>query len=383
MRLYPRVPSAESFKVDHPRVLHLIGSLERGGTEHQLVELIRRSPAPERHLVAVFTRMGDLAASLPSPPVMLGPIRRGASSAASITRAIVDLHRLVREMQPDVVHAHLAHSEVLASIGVPRGTPIVASRRGRTPLFERPVAGKVALAAALYRERMIVCNTDDLAVGAGAHRLAPSIVVIPNGVDCRRFCPSPLPEGPPTVVMVARLRPQKAHDRFLRAFRGVRDQLPTARAVLVGDGPLLSDLERLASDLELGDSVRFVGGVSDTRPYLAESHVAVLTSPYEGLPNALLEAMAAGRPVVATAVGGVVELVRDGREGLLAPVNDEALTAALIEVLSNRHLAARMGAAARVRAESFDWKITVARTEAMYRSVVGVPAIGEVRVAAS
>jgi glycosyltransferase involved in cell wall biosynthesis len=172
--------------------------------------------------------------------------------------------------------------------------------------------------------------------------------------------------------MVARLRPQKAHERFLRAFRTVRDRLPDARAVLVGDGPLRHELERLVDELGLASAVRFVGAVADTRPYLAEATVVALTSPYEGSPNALLEAMASGRPVVATAVGGVPELIEHGREGLLVEPTDEAVASALTELLCDPESASRMGTHARTRAEAFDWSLTVARTEAAYRSVLGL-----------
>jgi glycosyltransferase involved in cell wall biosynthesis len=171
--------------------------------------------------------------------------------------------------------------------------------------------------------------------------------------------------------MVARLRPQKAHERFLRAFRTVRDRLPDARALLVGDGPSRRELERLVDELGLASAVRFVGAVADTRPYLAEATVVALTSPYEGSPNALLEAMASGRPVVATAVGGVPELIEHGREGLLVEPTDEAVASALTEVLGDPESASRMGARARARAEAFDWSLTVARTEAAYRPVLG------------
>jgi glycosyltransferase involved in cell wall biosynthesis len=274
-------------------------------------------------------------------------------------------------MRPDLVHAHLAHAEVLASVAVPRGVPIVASRRGRTPLFEMPLIGRAMLGPTLRRERLIICNSNDLARRARRDNPGRDVVVISNGVDSSWFAPSKLPDGPPTVVIVARLRAQKAHDRFLRAFRMVRKRVPDARAVLVGDGPLRADLERLSIDLGLGEVVRFVGAVADVRPYLAEATVVALTSPYEGLPNALLEAMAAGRPVVATDVGGVPEIVSHGREGLLVEPTDRAVEEALVSILTDPPSAVRMGAAARVRATMFDWSSTVARTEAAYRSVLG------------
>jgi glycosyltransferase involved in cell wall biosynthesis len=367
--------------VEHPTVLHLIGSLDGGGTEHQLVEFIRRSSSPGDHAVAVFSRPGDLASSLPRPPIVLASVDR-SNAVRSGLRAVSSLRQLVRTMRPRLVHAHLAHAEVLAAIAVPRDTPIVASRRGRTPLFETPVIGPLALGVAQRRERLIICNTVDLASHV-RRRHAPTTVVIPNGVDGNRFTPSPLPGGRPTVVVVARLRRQKAHDRFIRAFRMVQHRLPDARAVLVGDGPLRSELEHLVADLGLAGSVKFTGAVSDTRPHLAAATVVALTSPYEGFPNALLEAMACGRPVVATSVGGVPEMVEHGREGLLVGQSDAQIADALLELLNDPERAARMGEAARCRAETFDWSLTVSRTEAVYRSALEANASGVVRVGVS
>lgn len=363
----------DSWVEQQPNVLHLIGSLDPGGTEHQLVELIRRSSDPTRHSVAVFSRPGELASGLTPPPIVLAPTD-GSPNLRTAVRAASALRRLVRISSPDLVHAHLAHAEVLAAVAVPRGVPIVASRRGRTPLFDTPVLGGMALGLVHRRERLILCNSRDLQTLASGHPSAPPTAVIPNGVDCARFTPSPISEGPPTVVMVAHLRHQKAHERFLRAFSIVRGQIPDARAVLVGDGPRRHELEQLVTELGLEGAVRFVGVVTDTRPYLAQATVVALTSPYEGSPNALLEAMASGRPVVATAVGGVPELVEHGREGLLVEPTDAAVAAALIEVLCDRESAAHMGACARTRAEAFDWSLTVARTEAVYRSLLGLSA---------
>ncbi|MGZ8753148.1 MAG: glycosyltransferase, partial [Acidimicrobiia bacterium] len=249
--------------MSHPRVLHLIGSLEPGGTERQLVGFIRRSCDPDRHRVAVFSRLGSLAGELPTAPIVVGPMDRSFGGIPSGLRTAVALRRLAREWAPDVVHAHLGFSELLAHVGVPRGVPLVASRRGRTPALESSAGGRVALGLAHRRERVLICNSADLERRARTEHACPETVVIPNGVDLTAFAPTPAPSGPPTVVVVARLRKEKGHDRFLRAFRSVLDRMPEARAVLVGDGPARPDVETLLRVLDLGPAVRMAGEVAD------------------------------------------------------------------------------------------------------------------------
>jgi glycosyltransferase involved in cell wall biosynthesis len=361
--------------MSHPRVLHLIGSLEPGGTERQLVGFIRRSSDPDRHLVAVFSRLGPLADELPTPPTVVGPMDRSLGGVPSGLRTTAALRRVVRRSSPDIVHAHLGYSEVLALAGVPRRVPVVASRRGLTPALESSVAGRVALGLAHRRERVLICNSADLARRARAERACPETVVIPNGVDLSAFTPITPFEGPPTVVVVARLRKEKGHDRFLRAFRSVLDRMPEAQAVIVGDGPARPEVETLLRVLDLGSAVHLAGEVADPRLFLAAANVVALTSPHEGFPNALLEAMASGRPVVATAVGGVPELVTDGEDGLLVAPDDGAVAEALLRLLRDPAEAARLGKEARRTAERYEWSDVVDRTEAVYRRVLGLAPI--------
>src|SRR5207244_9631400 len=119
------------------------------------------------------------------------------------------------------------------------------------------------------------------------------------------------------------VRSVKRHDLFLRGLAIARRSRPDMRAVLVGEGPERSRIERLIGEVGLNGAVRLTGRVDDVRPYLRETRVVALTSEREGLPNAILEAMAMGRLVVATEVGGIPELVRNGREGFLVSPNPE------------------------------------------------------------
>ena len=140
--------------------------------------------------------------------------------------------------------------------------------------------------------------------------------------------------------------------------------------MLVGEGPERSRLEKLAAELGIAERVEFRGEVADVRAHLADARVVALTSEHEGTPNALLEAMAMGRPVVATPVGGIPDLVRDGVDGCLAEPTPAALSEAIGALLTDDDLANVMAARARERAEEFGWERVVALTGEAYRRVL-------------
>jgi glycosyltransferase involved in cell wall biosynthesis len=221
---------------------------------------------------------------------------------------------------------------------------------------------------------VLICNSEYLADRTRTRDLwPPPTQVIHNAVDGDRFTQEPFPAGPPTIAMVANAHPYKRHDRFLEAFRIALQQIPEARALLVGGGPDLGAVWDAARRMGVGSEVELVGQVEDSRPYLVRSHVVALASDHEGFPNVLLEAMATGRPVVSTSVGGVPELVRDGVDGLLVPRDAHALGEALVRVAGDLPGAERMGAEARRRAEGFGWDRLVRETEAVYARVLENP----------
>lgn len=187
---------------------------------------------------------------------------------------------------------------------------------------------------------------------------ADKVCVIPNGIDTRRFAPLPGPSrvrqelgiGPadPVVGILAALRPEKNHELFLEAAARVKRSLPTARFVVVGDGPRRALLERLTGQLGLEGHVHFLGSRSDVPEVLAALDVLALTSHNEANPVSILEALAVEKPVVATDVGSVHETVRHGETGWLVPAGDvEGLAARLVGLLTDPLEAQRMGAAGR------------------------------------
>lgn len=356
----------------YPKVLHLIANLQIGGTEGQLVQFADRSTEPSRHHVACFYSIGSLGDAFPTRPIWLGRIGRRPADVVGDVKVLRALRRTVVRGGFDLVHAHLGLSEVIAAMVTPRRVPIVASRRGRNRGFESNPVLKLVEGAGHRRVDVLICNSAYLAeLTRTEDRWPPPIRVIHNAVDLERFTPAPMPaEDRPSVVVVANLHAYKGHDRFLRAMELVRERLPDARATLVGDGVELPRLVELARTLGLSDSVTFTGALPDPRPFVESAHVAALASDTEGFPNALLEAMAMGRPVVARRLGGIPELVRDGEGGFLVGSEPREMADRLIEILQDTELRERMGRSARTHAESFTWDRVVQETEDVYQEVL-------------
>ncbi len=203
----------------------------------------------------------------------------------------------------------------------------------------------------------------------------PDIQLIPNGVDITRFHPTAADtsnlaiiaqqdERAHVVVCVSKLRYQKGIDVLLQAWNLVHKQAPEARLIIVGNGPLQNQLEHMAEALGIANNVEFAGLQSDIPAQLHRGSLAVLPSYWEGMPNAVLEAMALGMPCVATRVSGSEDIIQHGVNGLLVePADYQSLAEALLHLLYNPALARRYGQAARATIEKY---YSLERTTDMY-----------------
>jgi glycosyltransferase involved in cell wall biosynthesis len=234
----------------------------------------------------------------------------------------------------------------------------IGSRRELNP---DKTAAQIALQRQAYRcAHAIVANS-----GAAARQLesegvpAARVEVIPNGVSVDRFSPRPFGARPVTTILtVANLRPEKAHEVLLAAAAQLSPRYPQLQVVVAGDGPRAAELRTLAHTLGIEGRVNFLGHREDVPALLALADAFVLPSRSEAFPNGAIEAMAAGLPVVASRVGGLLDLIDEGRTGLLVPPDDPAALARAIEGLILSPARAEMlGAAAReevTRLYSFD-----------------------------
>ena len=392
------------------RVLFVIGTLDIGGAERQLVEIAsgldRERFAPTVCCLSDGGPLVDVlkAADVPTMAVGLfsgrsarrmhyshGPIWRLArwardtlTVACTLPGALVRFLKVVRACQPDVLHGMLFHAYVLAAFGgVLMGVPVVVASRRSLSLFKarRPHFRAIEWLANRCTD-LVIANSEAVRVDTvRAEGLAPDRVrVIHNGVAPEAFglidaeCVRRSLDlgGRPTAIVIANLIAYKGHTLFLEAWAAVCREFEAACALLVGDGPLRARLEAHARSLDLSRNIRFLGVRRDVPSLLAASDLLVHPSLEEGFSNAILEAMAAGRPVVATDVGGSREAVCEGRTGWLVPPRDSArLAAAMLCAFRHPERARSMGAAGRARVlEHFHLKTMVARYESAYLDLV-------------
>jgi len=290
------------------------------------------------------------------------------------------LYRLLRRERPTILHTWMFHANVPGRLlGRLAGVPIIISSE-RTMGQEGRWRYRLNRITAPLTDR-VVCVSQQVADFVVQEVGIPQckVVVIPNGIDLRNFKYLPakrqaraalgLPYELALIGTVARLNPVKRLDVLLQALASVNGVC----AVIIGDGPERARLEALRKQLGLVERVRFVGQQSNVPEWLAAMDLFVLPSDWEGMSNALLEAMAVGLPVVATAVGGTPEVVVDGVTGLLVPPRDpEALAEAIIALLQDRERAEAMGRTGQERVERyFTVERMVQKTEALYEELIG------------
>jgi glycosyltransferase involved in cell wall biosynthesis len=316
--------------------------------------------------VVVASPGGDQADRLAEMAVPWRQWRASRSPGPAVAAETRELRRLIDDVGPDVLHLHSSKAGLAGRLAV----------RGRIPTVFQPHAwswlaarGAVAFAATRWERyaarwtQAVVCVSEAEHRSGVEHRVRAEFHVVPNGVDLEVFSPVDragrqrsrqalgLPEQAPIAVAVGRLDPQKGHDTLIRAWPAVRRSLPDAVLVLVGAGPLRAALEELAMSLTSAGSVVFTGELSDPRAAYAAADVVALSSRWEAMALSPLEAMACGRPVVASDVDGVRESVAAGCGAVVQPGDVEGFAREITARLADPAMAAAEGATARTHAE--------------------------------
>src|SRR5262249_47460102 len=301
-------------------------------------------------------------------------VERIGRPETSIIRSTLRLRQRLKTLCPDVMHTHNEKAHIrgaLATLGMRRPPALVHTRHG-----ESRATGLAALAnrLAVWRSGFLISVSEQASAISRAEG-APSerVRVIRNGIDLGRVRRlEQVDFRQPRVVAIGRLTPVKDLPTLLRAAQIAANVDWSFQLDVGGAGPSRPSLGRQRRGLRLEPHVRFLGARDDVRPVLSEATLFVQSSLSEGISLTLLEAMAAGVPIVATRVGGTPEVVDHGVTGLLVPPgHPAALAAAMLTVLNDRSLAQRMGAAARARAERyFSVRHMTASYEALYEAAV-------------
>jgi glycosyltransferase involved in cell wall biosynthesis len=370
--------------VEPLRVALIIGSLEVGGAETQLVGTARRLKAlgvqVEVILLAGYGPLLPLleADGIPVHCLHYPGIRfRDAQRRLRPWLALLDAlrvlgsARLMRSRRYDVVHAYLYHSyAMLVPLAWLARVPVrIAARRGMNAAQPDSALVRLGTRVSTRLSAAVVANAEAVAMDAHVVEHVPrrKLHVIPNAIDLPDTTARPEVE-PPEAIIIANLIHYKGHLDLVAALRTLDDP-PTVRCI--GEGPMRPQIEAAIAEAGLQDVIRLEGRTVGARALYAQAQFALLTSHTEGMPNAVLEAMAYGLPVVATDVGGCRELVEDGITGLLVPARDpQALAAAIKRMASDPQLRVAAGRAARERAAAYSWEVAAQRHLDLYGALL-------------
>jgi glycosyltransferase involved in cell wall biosynthesis len=365
------------------RILHVIKGLARGGAEQLLV-----SQAPyldgsrfEYEIAYLLPDHNALVEELEEAGLPVHCLY-GARGAEWVGR----LRRLVRTRGIDLVHDHSPYVAI--------GTRLGVRRRSRPCLVYTEHNVWESYHPATYWGNLLTYSRSDHVFAASDHVRAsiryprplrflpmPRVETLYHGVDPAAISQwgssdgvredLGIPKEAPLVGTVANFRASKGHSILLEAAVRVRRAIPGVRFVLVGFGPLESDIRHRASQLGLDGTVIFAGARDDAPRVAGAVDVFALPSVFEGLAIALIEAMALGRAAVVTRVGGLTEVIEHGKQGLLVPPGDpEALADAIVSLLEDADLRRQLGEAGRRRAADFDIRKAVLRHEEVYSELV-------------
>jgi glycosyltransferase involved in cell wall biosynthesis len=361
------------------RILYTVNRMDIGGSQTHLLQVLRLLDRNQfEPMLCCLSGEGALLDTARETGATVVGVGLGRLKSPSAAGAVLRLTRFMRRARIDIVHNYLLRANVAGTL---------AARLARVPLVLTSKRGchemrGLELAAVRLSNRLADCVTANAeAVRRYVHDNEgcplEKMVVIPSGIDTDRFAPlapadykARLGVAPHrrVVGIVTRMRVRKGVEEFLRAMGMVREQMPEACAVVVGEVDLDASLRALVQELRLDGHLHLLGRRSDMAEVLSAFDLFVLSSHDEGMSNAILEAMAMQRPVVATDVGGTNEVVQDGRTGVLVPAKDPAaLAQGILRVLRAPQEGAAMGERGRaIAVERFSARAMVRQMEQLY-----------------
>jgi glycosyltransferase involved in cell wall biosynthesis len=374
-------------------VTHMVLSLDFGGLERIVLDLAREGLRQGQQLsVLCLEEPGTWGSEVEALGVRLICLHKKPGLRL---RRLPEVRAALEDLRPDVLHTHQI-APLFYGGGEARqaGVPAILhtehlNHLGRTRSSVKRARLWLLMRLALRHADRFVGVSEDVAAQVVRARLLPAdrVFVVPTGIDLDRFRKPVdgaalrpelgIPQGVPVIGTVGRLSEQKRLDLLLRGFAEVWAAEPGAHLLIVGDGPAIEALRALATELGLNGAVHFAGYQADPAPYLQLIEVFAQTSQIEGMPLAVLEALALSRPVIASRVGGLPMVIENERNGLLYDFgNQAALKAGLLRLLRDREFARRLGEAGRHTVESrFSTAAQYANYQRHYREILNQKAV--------
>jgi len=383
------------------RVMQLVLSLDIGGLEMLVVDLVKNLDRQKFEPIVCCLHTGSLADRITSDGIKLIHIEKKHNIDYGL---ILKLVKVLKQEYIDIIHSHNKAVHFYAVLAAKiAGIPIIHTKHGRN--LPKGDINNIdnSVKTKLYRRISYLMTDLTVAVSYDAKRFAlqtdgmpeEKIITIHNGIDTVKYNKTlskdqikemkqfmGIAEHNLIIGNVARLSREKDHNTLLAAFAIVSNELRNVKLIIVGDGPLSEELQAKSIALNISSNVLFLGMRNDIPELLKLFDIAVLSSITEGIPLTLLEAMAAGLPIVATNVGGNPEVVEDQITGLLVPAkNPSALAEAMIHLLKNENKRIEMGEAGRKRVQKyFNLDLMVKQYEAIYETFLTVKTKGDMKL---
>lgn len=356
------------------KVIHVVPTFGPGGAERLVVDLLsafRTNDFFEVIAVSLYPPCGTILekeiVSLKLPVIFLQK-RRGFD-----IRVIPALYSVFRSIKPSIVHTHgraLTYTFWAARMAK---VPVIVHTIHSVASKESDAIGRIIRRIA-FRSGVIPVSVAQIVRETVREVYGVESHLIYNGIQVSRFqhAQQHILQGPVTFINVARFVPPKNHVILLYAFARALQWHPDMQLLLVGDGPLRIQVAELSSKLGLSNSIHFLGIRHDIPTLLSRSDALVLPSAWEGFPMVILEAFASGRPVIATSVGGIPEIVKDHVNGILVPAGDiEALAHAMLDLAGNPSVARRLGRTGQEEVQQkYDISITAQKYAQLYRTAL-------------
>ncbi len=367
------------------KVLFITVGMDVGGTEKMLVGILKNIDKNKYEVyLCCLESEGQLQKEIEKEnieAIYLNIVKKPLLfSALFHFLAIFRIYAVLKSKGIEIIHSFLPRANIISRIaGYLAGVPIIISSNRTSQIRKRYYLLLDWLTSPLVDKITAVSNAVGRYTKENMKTKRDKIEIIENGVDFNNLQIEyyrkedwGIDSNTGIIGIVGRLVPVKGHQCFLRAAKIIKKESPNVKFFIVGDGPERERLKQMAKDLGLKDSVVFTGIVQNIFKFLKIFDILVSCSFWEGMPNAILEAMAMGKPVVATHVGGTPEIVIDGVNGFLVPPKDARLMASkVLRLLGDRELCNSMGEDGRmIVKERFDIKHTIRRMDDMYSNLL-------------